>query len=142
MQDLLNEDDFIKQTPYNPKKSFGKFYLIALVQFIIFITVISFLETQPFIHIGIGILIVLIMPFIMVFYGKNSTATLKTIALGILGLLGIYYILLIAMGLIAEGSSDEIMICIYSFLANYILCAGIILTIVHRKQKRIKITQR
>ena len=142
MQDLLTEDDFIKQTPYhNPQKSFGVFYLIALAQLAVFMIWVEAVDPESTLIAVIAFAMVMIMPFIMAFYGKNSNARLQALAIGIFILLGVYYFPLIAFAIYGGSDKQEITTALLVFLGNYVFSTGITLLIVRRKQKRINIIQ-
>ena len=139
MQDLLNEDDFIKQAPnYNPHKVFAVFYAIAFFQLIAFLIWVSVFEPDSMLTAIIGIAFVMVMPFVMAFYGKNSNARLRTIAIGVFILLAVYYVPLSALAMYGGSTMQEGFAILCVFVGNYIFCAAFILLIIRGKQKRQK----
>jgi hypothetical protein len=93
MQDLLNEQEFLKQK-YNPWKLFYTFYAIAFIQLILFMVVLAL---SGIVSEGKTAIAVFLLPnitaFVMFFFNKK-TALLpyKTIALGTGILFAVYSI--------------------------------------------------
>lgn len=95
MQDLLNEEDFTAEKPYNPWKRFAVFYAVAVVHTGLFFYLALYVGMSPttrFIGIPLFFLI-LAMPFIMIF-GKKANYALprQTITTAVCGLMMVYSI--------------------------------------------------
>jgi hypothetical protein len=136
MEDLLKEDDFVKINPYyNPRKVFRVFYVIAFLQLVAIMLIEGTVDSVTLGFIAIGV--VSFTPFIMAFYGRNIRADIKTLSIGLLILLAIYYIPIILIMLFSEVE-DAIAILI-AFIANYLFTLAIVIPIARRKHRHLKI---
>lgn len=140
MEDLLREDDFLIKGSYNPSKYFRMFYFGAVIHFIMAAIVIG-LFTGNISIILLMIFSPLFMLFGMVFFNKRiAELAIRTILTSIGVLLGIYYILMLLVTLIANAALDEILIMTLIFAVCFIVCSAIIVPIIKMKKKKNKIS--
>lgn len=128
MQDLLNEDEFIKK-PYNPWKTFYWFYGIAVVQYILCYLVIG--PVYTFVY-PLALFVPLITALTMSYWGKNKLLPLSTLALANLLLMGTYFICGLMLMFYFNRFSNlktyfSVLILPFLFLAgNFVFSIGII----------------
>jgi len=125
MQDLLNEEEFLKK-PYNPWKLFYTFYAIAFIQLLLLVALITFDigggPKTPYVVFCLPIVTAFTMFF---FKKKNASLPVRTTAFSLCILLSIYYIPLILLAFLAEATNNELAICIGMFAGSYILSLSI-----------------
>lgn len=115
MQDLLNEEEFIKK-PYNPWKRFMVFYAVAVVHVLLFFFMALHLELNEVSRlIGIPLLFLIpAMPFIMIFSKKaNRSLDKRTLMLSVCLLMMVYFLTYLAADVAYNGiyflfSSDQL----------------------------------
>jgi hypothetical protein len=140
MEDLLNEDDFIKKLPeYNPWRYLAIFYAAAFTLLIVLGVSLQYLNDEEE-SLLIGVAMVTLptgSTFIMVFLKKQFiTLPLLTIAVAILIMLGVYYIPFIAIA-ISDNDFSGALTCSLVYVINLTLCNVIILPIINIRKKRL-----
>jgi Kef-type K+ transport system membrane component KefB len=141
MQDLLNEDDFIKKLPeYNPWKYLAVFYTTAFALLVVLGISLQYLNDDDK-DLLIGIAMVALptsSTFVMVFLKKQFiTLPLLTIAIAILIMLGVYYIPFMAIATFSNNDVFGALTCGLVYIINFVLCSVIIMPIVNVKKKRL-----
>lgn len=146
MENLINEQDFVKPVKYNPWKRFVLFYVLAILNIATIYVTATFFENNIITAIIIMSMVLLFftMPFIMIFHKKEIMySSKKTIASGICLLLFMYFLTYIATDVIENGLyfllytgylTNFLILCV--FLGYGLLCSGIILLIINRKRKK------
>jgi len=156
MQDLLNEEEFIKEKPYNPWKSFRLFYAIAAAEVLLFYGIRMVLRDTFGITNSLALAIAFnLLPLctaLFMFYHRKENFLLKTktILLGLLGLVSVYALMVSVGGIIAMREYlgyisiwDHILIQLTGFagtiLFHHIICSVVILIIAARRKKKFKL---
>ena len=142
MQDLLNEDDFIKKIPeYNPWKYLAVVYAIAFILLIIVGVGLIKIADSDTKDLLIGIAMVTLptgSTFVMTFIKKQFiTVPLITIAVAILIMLGVYYIPFMALATFSNNDTSGALTCGLVYMINFGLCSIIIFPIINIKKKRL-----
>ncbi|HYD92400.1 MAG TPA: hypothetical protein VEA37_13050 [Flavobacterium sp.] len=156
MQDLLNEEEFIKEEPYNPWKSFRLFYAIAVAEVLLFYGIRIMLRdafritNSLVLAIAFNLLPLGTALFMFYYRKENFLLETKTILLGLLGLVSVYAFI-VALGTITAFREFEIYDTIRDHIAvqmigfastilfHFLLCSPVILIIAARRKKKIKL---
>lgn len=146
MNDLINEEEFIKSKFYNPWKRFILFYVLAILNIATTYATATYFENNIITAIIIISMALLFfaMPFIMIFHNKQiKHSSKKVIVSGIIILLLIYFFANIFLEILDNGlfiilHLDYIFhFTVLSCLTGYaLLCSGIIISIINRKRKK------
>ena len=153
MQDLLNEEHFITQNPYNPRKRFMVFYGIAALNMVLmyFLLESTYIERLLYLQIILIFLssLCLLMPFIMAFHTrKNIHLKKETIYKGVILLMLSYFLTFHILDFIFNpyyfwNIQDDIMgnlSVLISFIFYGFMCSFIINAINKIKMRRMKST--
>lgn len=123
MQDLLNEEDFITQKPYNPWKRFIVFYIIAFLNLFVLYLPMEFVKPPYDKFIGIPLFFLIpAMPFVMAFHKKDIAFTTSRIQIiGTCLLMVVYFIAYIILDVIENG----IYFLLYTgYMTNFLILSG------------------
>ena len=138
MQDLLNEEELIREKPYNPWKSFKIFYAVAVLQTLILIGLkwFALLEGYTMFYLFYMMFPPITAILMFRFPMKNIEVPRKTKLLGILGLTGCYFsttlVLFICLVFYQYNGLLEVirfalpLLCFMSIIV-YILCSFAVL---------------
>lgn len=155
MQDLLNEEEFIREKPYNPWKSFRLFYAIAVAEVLIMTLIYKLFESYDSVtYIALAIiynLLPVVTSILMFYYRKENF--LVPVQVKLLGILGFTFSFALVNFLIRiifmfgfdswRGYLDVILIQLVSiaifWVAVTILSSVIILIIAARRKKKFKL---
>lgn len=156
MQDLLKEEEFIKEKPYNPWKSFRLFYAIAVAEVLLFYGIRIMLRdafgitNSLILAIAFNLLPLGTALFMFYYMKENFLLKTKTILLGLLGLVSVYAFM-VSLGTILAfreflpDSSvwDYLLVQLGGFtgtvLFHHFVCSVIILIIAARFKRRHKL---
>ncbi|TRW23005.1 hypothetical protein FMM05_15015 [Flavobacterium zepuense] len=142
MADLLNEDEFIHKTYYNPWPVFGIFYAMAFVQVLIVRMIIALTYGMGMIMGFVNLFATLVL-CLTLFIHKNEMLRLpwRKKLLGILGLLSVYVIATFTIEFVNYGAEYFIYAVKQSLIAgaNYLVILTfccIAIYIVQRSKQR------
>ncbi|WP_417367008.1 hypothetical protein [Flavobacterium beibuense] len=146
MNDLINEEEFIKSKFYNPWRRFIFFYVLAILNIATIYATATYFENNIITAIIIISMVLLFftMPFIMIFHNKQiKYSSKKAIVSGIIILLLIYFFANIFLEILDNGLFIVLHLnyifhfIVLSCLIGYaLLCSGIIILIINRKRKK------
>ena len=147
MEDLLNEEEFIKKkSGYNPWRRFGVFYGVAIVYVIgLYILNRTVSPQNEVILIVLFLGIPFVLPFMMIFHKKAIAALpYKIILLAILGLeavivISLLTIVFVRMQLdIIPGDITMSLLMAAVYLTLGLICFALMYPILRYKRKRLK----
>ena len=156
MEDLLNEEEFIKEKPHNPWKWFRLCYAIAAAEVLLFYGIRMVLKESFGITYSFALAIAFnFLPLgtalFMFYYRKeNFLLKTKTILLGLLGLVSVYAFMVSLGTLLAfreflpDGSIwDYLLAQLGGFtgavLFHHLICSVVILIIAARFKRKAKL---
>jgi O-antigen ligase len=137
MQDLLNEKEFL-QKPYNPWKAFYIFYVIAVIQFLLFFAISLIYRSEAGMKsLIVAVLLPDITALVMFFFKtRNALLPIKTMAIATGILFGIYYLPALIFSIIGGATVEDIITILAFSVANYLLCFGIMYLVMRSRQKK------
>jgi hypothetical protein len=138
MQDLLNEQEFLKQK-YNPWKLFYTFYAIAFIQLVLFAVVLGLLSNEMGAKTALAaFLLPNITAFVMFFFNKkNALLPVKTIAAGTGILFAVYSVPLAILSVFGGNTIVKALGFLVLVGIDYMVCFLVMYLVAKSRQKKM-----